>query len=492
MESFELKHKTLHAVFWGLVRIGTSNVLGFVVFTTLARILSPHDFGLFALAMLVVDLARIVSTAGLSDSILRDKHKDEVLADTAFWANLGLGCIVGIAAWVLAPLYALAIEEPDITPILRWLAALVPLSALSGIHTARKLQEFGHKAVAVRVMTGSALGGVFAVGAAISGFGIWSLVIQTAVVDVTGIIFAWWTYPWWPRRRFDLQRLRAIWSFSGTMMLTQVLGLLLARVQDLVIGRFISVAAVGNYRIAWRMIDLILQTTIHPLVGVSFVTLSHLQDDRERFRTAYLRMLGMGALLTFPALSGFGVLSSEIVVLLFGPQWAASADVAKVLTLMAIPLCMNLFLFPALAAIGRSRSIAKSSAVQTLATLGLSLLAAPFGVYWVAAAYVLRTYLTMPYHLALFKRDTEIGILQMLRAIMPPFIASQVMVAVLWLAAPFLRHLLGYGIVYLLSAILLGCAVFVAGLLIFSAAYVRSNVRALRSLWKGRQQQVTP
>ena len=364
-------------------------------------------------------------------------------------------------------------------------AAALPVSSLSGIHTARKLGEFGHKAVAARMMSSSALGGAAAVAAAIAGFGVWSLVIQTAIVDVVGIIFAWQTYPWCPRLRFDGRRLRDVSGFSGTMMLTQVLGLLLTRIQDVVIGRYISVAAVGTYRIAWRMIDLIAQTTIQPMVGVSFVTLSQLQDDRERFKQAFLRMLGLGALLTFPAISGFGVLSDEIISLLFGAKWAASGDIAKILTLMAIPFCMNFFIGPALASIGRSTTIAKGAVVQTAATLGLSLLAAPFGLPWVAAAYVLRAYLTMPYHLTLFKRDTGIGAVAMLRAIMPPFLAALAMAACLLLAAPFVRSALGHGVAYLAVAVPLGCMVFVGGLLLFAANYVRSNLGALMPLWPG-------
>ncbi len=486
MESSELKHKTFHAVLWALVRVGASNVVSFVVFTVLARLLSPRDFGVFALAILVVDVARIVSSAGLSDAVTRDKDRDELLADTAFWANLALGCIVGVLTWVLAPLYASVVEQPEITLVVRCLAVLVPVSSLSGIHTARKLGEFGHKAVAARVITGGALGGATAVAAAFAGLGVWSLVIQTAIVDVVGIIFAWQTYRWCPRLRFDGRRLRDISGFSGTMMLTQVLGLLLTRIQDVVIGRYISVAAVGTYRIAWRMIDLIAQTTIQPMVGVSFVTLSQLQHDRGRFRTAFLRMLGLGALLTFPTIAGFGVLSSEIILLLFGPKWAASGDIAKILTLMAIPFCMNFFIAPALAAIGRSVTIAKGSLVQTAATLGLSLLAAPFGLQWVAAAYVLRAYLTMPYHLALFKHDTGIGAGAMFGAIMPPFLGTLAMTAVLWLAAPLLHSALGHGAAYLAAAVSLGCVVFVAGLLLFAANYVRSNLGVLLPLWQGR------
>lgn len=129
MEIAELKHKTLHAVFWTIVRVGLSNVVGFVVFTVLARTLSPSDFGVFALAILVVDLARIVSTAGLSDAITRDKDHDELLADTAFWSDLALGCIVGVVIWILAYPYVGLVGQPETAAVAHWLALLVPLAS---------------------------------------------------------------------------------------------------------------------------------------------------------------------------------------------------------------------------------------------------------------------------------------------------------------------------------------------------------------------------
>jgi O-antigen/teichoic acid export membrane protein len=488
MDSAELKHKTFHAVWWALVRVGTSNVLTFVVFTILARVLTPRDFGLFALAILVADIGRIVSNAGLSDAIIRDTDRDALLADTAFWANLALGCIIGGVIWILSPLYASMVGQPEVTPVLQALAALVPVGSLSSIHTARKVQEFGHKAVAIRMMCSSILSGAAAVAAAFFGLGVWSLVVQTAVVDVIGVILAWQNYPWWPRLRFDPQRLRGVVSFSSMMMLTQILGLLLTRIQDMVIGRYISAAAVGTYRIAWRMIDMIAQTTVQPMVGVSFVTFSQLKDDRPRFRAAFLRMLALGALVTFPAIGGFGVLSDEIIPLLFGAKWQASADIAKILALMAIPFCMNLFLQPALAAMGRSKTLAKGALVQTVATLGFTMVAAPFGLPWVAAAYVLRSYLTMPYHLTLFRRDTGIGFVPMLRTILPPFLSALAMVISLFLLAPYLKVLLGHGVVYLGAAVPLGALLFGGALLVFGTDYIRSNVDALQPLWRGRRQ----
>src|SRR5208283_4932810 len=122
MENAELKRRTFHSVAWTVARVATTNVLSLVVFSVLARILSPHDFGAFALATVVVEFTRIVAAAGLGDAVLRTKHLDDAFADTAFWANLMLGCFVGATTWVAAPFYASIIRQPEVVPILRWLA----------------------------------------------------------------------------------------------------------------------------------------------------------------------------------------------------------------------------------------------------------------------------------------------------------------------------------------------------------------------------------
>jgi O-antigen/teichoic acid export membrane protein len=491
MDSTELKTRTLYAVLWAVVRIGASNVLGFVLFMVLARVLSPRDFGVFALAILVIDVAKVVAAAGLGDAVTRDEADDEILADTTFWAGVCMGCIAGGLAWVLAPLYARLIGQPELTAALHCLALLVPIAALGNIHTARKLRAFGHKSLAARTVACSSLGGAAAVAAAVAGLGVWSLIIQAAIVEIVGTVFAWQSYPWWPRLRFDRRRLASVSIFSLTMLLTQLAGTLITRIQDVVIGRYISVDAVGTYRIAWRMIDLIAQTTVQPVVSVAFVTLAHLQNERERFRSALLRMVGLAALVTLPAITGFGALAGDIIPLLFGAKWASSAAIAQVLSLMAVPFCINLFLGSALAAMGRPASIAKSITLQTVAALALALLAAPFGIEWIAGAYVLRAYLTLPYHLVLFNRDTGADARSMLRSIAPPFVAAELMAVALWLVTPALHSVLGHGIAFVAVAVLLGGVVFAGALLLGAQAYVRANFGFLLLMWRGQHAALT-
>src|SRR5262249_1641481 len=154
-----------------------------------------------------------------------------------------------------------------------------PLSSLGGIHMARKLREFGHKAVAARTMIASTLAGCTAVAAAVAGYGVWSLVIQAFILDVVGVLFAWQAFRWIPRMSFRWTRLRSLYSFSIGMMVTQLLWLLLARVPDVIIGRYWGASAVGIYRVAIRLIDFLAQAVLAPIGSVALVTFARLQDD---------------------------------------------------------------------------------------------------------------------------------------------------------------------------------------------------------------------
>ena len=484
MNNADLKRRTFLSVVWTAVRVASTNGMSFVVFSVLARILSPHDFGIFALASLLVEFTRVVSSVGLGDAVVRSKTLDLAFADTAFWANVLLGCCVGAIVWATAPLYAAVVRQAEVTQILRWLAILVPISSLGGIHTARMLREFGHKAMAVRVVTGGMIGGIAAVAAALDGWGVSSLVVQATLTDLIGLIFAWQSYPWRPRFRFHGRLLAEVFGFSASMMLTQVMFLMLARVQDIVISRFVSAAGLGIYRVAWRMVDLIVQTTIQPMVSVAVITLAQVQDDGERFQSVYLRMLALGALFTFPALFGIGVVSDEIIALLFGPSWAGASDIMKILVLLAVPITLNYFGGQALAALGRASAIAKVATLQATMTLIFSLLAAPYGLRCIAAAYVLRAYLTMPYQLVQLRRATGISCTAMLFTVGPPFVASLVMVGLLTALRPMLADLINQPMRYISIMTLLGCVSFLITLRIVGYDYLQTNLQSLLSLWR--------
>ena len=484
----ELKKKTALSVLWSVIRVAWSTIATFVIFVILARILGPGDFGTFALASLFVEIGRVLAYAGLGDAVTRQLDLDEELADTAFWATIAFSAIVASLVFFFAPYYGDLVRDPSVSGILRWLAPLLPISSLAVIHNARLAREFGHKSLAGQAIAASLLSGITAVVCAFLGWGVWALVAQTAVNAAVTVLLGWFYYPWMPKFRFNVPMFRSVFLFSISLVVTQLMWMLLARVQDIFISRWFGPVEVGRYRIAWRLIELIGQAVLAPIGSVSLVTLSRLQNDHTAFRNAYNKIVGAAALGTIPLLLGFGALSNDMIALLFGNKWGNAGDIATVLVLMAVPFVTNFFASSALSAVNRAESILSVAALQLVTTLILTWLLVPYGVVAVAAGYTLRAWLTMPFQQYVLQRYAHIDAKSTLKAVALPFCGATLMAVCVWFAHPVIvEHIQNRWLALGLS-IGLGGLIYLAFLPIFGRSVIRPYIALAMSLNPFRKQ----
>ena len=319
-----------------------------------------------------------------------------------------------------------------------------------------------------------------------SGWGAWSLVAQRGVTELVGMVMAWQAYPWWPGRGFSTEVLRDLSAYSVAMTYTQIVYVAVVRVQDVIIGRFIGTAAVGQYRTAWRTVDLVAQSVILPFTQVAIPTLGRLQDDMAAFRKAYLRITAVCSAVALPAIVGFAILARDVIPLVFGSQWAPAAPVAQVLGLMAVPFTLNRFAAPALATLGRYATLARFSTLQLALTVTMSIAAAPYGLVAVAWAYVARAYLMLPPQMWAFKRYSGLGYGEVLRSVAPAFATSALMAAAVASLDASVGDALRARHLFLVTAIPVGALVYLGGLWLLARHFVIEQVRDLRRLMVAR------
>lgn len=478
----DLKRMTAVSILWTTVRVGSDYFLAFIVFALLARRLGPTAFGLFALASAFAELGRVLPSAGLVNALSRARQVSAEMADTVFWSTLAIACLIAAAVALVSGPIAAAMGEPEVAPLLVALGAILPVSAAGATHLTLTLREFGHRSLASRSVVSGVLGGAAALAAASAGWGPWSLVVHRGVTEAAATAMAWRAYPWLPGRRFSLGVLRSIAAFGASMTLTQVLYAALVRVQDVIIGRVLGAPAVGVYRTAWRTVELIAQGVIIPFSAVSLPALARLQDDLPAFRKAYLRIASVSAALAFPAIIGFAVVAPDAVPLIFGERWAESAEIARLLGLMAVPFTLNYFAGPALAALGRSGTLAKLAAFQLGLTLVLSLAAAPYGLTAIAAAYVLRAHLALPVQIWLFRRYSGVGFRALLKAIAPALSMALVMAAAMLAMDHFVGHRFDNRALFVVCMALTGATVYALSLLLFARRFVAEQIGDLKQL----------
>lgn len=428
-----LTSKTTNSVVWSVVRTGWSTAVSFGVFALLARMLGPADFGRFALASLVFELGKTVGNAGLAEAVMRERSLDARAADSVFWAQLLFSALVGAALFVGAPFYEAMTDSPGVASLVQMLAPMLPITALGAIHVARMAQSFDHRRLAMQALMVNTVAGGAAVVGAMAGLGAYCLVLQAAVISLLGTGTSWRLYRWVPGLQVDAASLRGHLRFGVSMMATQLMWTLTARLQEPLIGRTHGPEAVGQYRVAWRLIELIGQTILAPISNVALVALSKLQAEPARFASGFQRLVVTSALLTLPLLLLFGALAPEIIDVVFGPRWDQAATLAEILVLVAVPFVINYISGPALAAIGRPGWVLIVAIVQCGLTMLLTALAAPYGLAAVAGAYVARAYLTTPLQLWMLDRAVGRGLVTLWRPLLPVVAIAGVTFGAVWL-----------------------------------------------------------
>ncbi len=472
----ELKQKTARAFAWSLLRSAFEQGFAFVVFLVLARLLAPDDFGLIAIAAAIIELLRLLSWSGMPEVVIRAPHLSEEMADTAFWTNVGVALVLAGGTLLAVDGIAAAFGQPALAPVMQAMALIVVVSALGGIHNARLIRNFGHKALAMRALAANLAGGVAGISVALAGGGVWALVAQRLAAEVVQTLAMWVALRWVPRLRFRPAELPAMIRFGAGMTITNVTNIMTVRVQEALVGLHMPVAATGYFRVANRVIELITQMAFMPAHQAALPSFARLQDQRDDLGHAFLGAIRLGALVAFPAFLGLAAAAPHLVPFALGEQWRPSVPVLQALALIGVPLVVDLFLNPVLVAVGHSRSLAVYSVLKIALATALTLAALPFGVVAVAAGLALRGWVMLPMAMMLLHRACGLPREAVLGAMWPPLLAALSMAAATYALGQQLGALMPDGAV-VATQVAFGAGLYVLLMLTAARAFVLESAR---------------
>jgi PST family polysaccharide transporter len=390
-------------------------------------LLSPFDFGLLALASIYVTIAQTLVSAGFPELVVQREELTDLFASTAFWTNLAIAVVFVLATMLIAPLMASLFGAPKLAPILEALSSLFVIGALGATHEARLRRGFNFRPLAIRATVGAAVGGVVGIGAALQGYGVWSLVAQLLASAIVQTALVWVAARWTPRLHVDLSELSSMFRFGLSILSSRLLTVLETRVQDAIIGLVLGVSAVGYYRIAWRGQEIMTQLTVRPISAIALPTFSHLQRDPSKLRTAYVNMCHLVGIFLFPLFIGSALVSPDLIPFVFGDKWDNSIVVFQI-------LCGNVFVYtlfylydPVLIAVGQTGTLLRNRILQTATSTAAVAIGAPFGLQAVAAAYVLRLVVIAPYFASGLTHAIGLTWRSLARAAVGPAVASVMM-----------------------------------------------------------------
>jgi O-antigen/teichoic acid export membrane protein len=390
----------------------------------LARLLSPSDFGVAAMAWVVTGFVGILYDGGTKAAVIQRRDLPSALLDSVFWLNVGFGLTIAILLALLAAVIASAMREPRLIGVLWLLALALPIVSLGLVHQGLLERASRFRCLAL-IECCAALAGL-AAGAlgALAGWGVYSLIAQAIVGWIVFTAGVWAASRWRPAWQCSLALIREIAGFSGNLVGFDIFTYFVRHMNTVLIGRFLGATDLGYFHLAYRLM-------IWPLQNISWVVaraflpaLSRLQDDKQRLRLAYVRAAAAVFLITAPLTLGMFVLREPLVLAVMGERWLKVADL--LFWLAPVSLVHSVVTTASLLYVstGRTDVMFRFGVFFGVAALCGTVVGLQWGVEGVAAAYCATALILVWPRLAVPFRLVGLSVPAFLRRLAPTFFAA--------------------------------------------------------------------
>lgn len=353
----------------------------------LARLLSPVDYGLMAMAATVTALAGLLRDMGTGAALVQKRELEPAVVDAVFWFNVLLGSALMLLAMAAAPLVALLFHNGRLVPVLLWLSPVFLVESFSIAQRSLLERESRFRRLAVIELASAAVSLAVALVLAWRGAGVYALVAQSAVSATLLGLLLWCASDWRPRAGIRLSGLRDVSVFSGNLFAFNFANYFHRNADSILIGRYLGSSDLGVYNLAYRVLLFPLQNLTFVVSRAMLPAYSREQTDQSAIADHYTRALRGIALLTAPLMGLLWALREPFVAVVFGPQWMPAADTIAWLAPVGFLQSIVSTSGAVLAATGNTRKL------RNLGFVGVPfmLLAFAVGLHWgivgVAAAY---------------------------------------------------------------------------------------------------------
>lgn len=324
-----LSHRVAIGAVWLVGARLSTKFLDLIGMLIVARILTPADFGLFALASSVLLIVSAVSDLSLSDAIVQMQNPDDRIYDTAFTLGLARGLLLAAILCALALPFAHLYGDGRIAPILFSLAGVPILRGLSSPRMASLQRTLQFRPVFILETVGKF--GAFTASVAISYLtqSYWALV---AGIITTPLLWGVFSYRYAPYRpAFALVGWRQFVSFSGWLTLSNAVNTVNWQSDRFFIGGRLGTAVLGQYTVGSELASLPTNAPVLPVMQALYAGFAQMASDLPRLRTAYLTSQCVVMALALPIALSVAAFATPIIVFAIGPEWLQSATVVQIL-----------------------------------------------------------------------------------------------------------------------------------------------------------------
>lgn len=329
-----LRTDVLHSIKWLAAGRFSGQLVLWVITLVVIRLLDPEDYGLMALAGVMIGFADLFREMGLYSAMVQRRELSQRQVEQSFGLLIIANGLLYVLLLVTAPLIAGFFGDPRLEAMIRVLGIQFPLASVGVVQDAMLSRRMAFKPKSFVNLAAMLSNGFVTLGLALSGYGVWALVLGSlagATVRPVGLVLA---ARHWCRPRFSWAGMSEMARFGGFVTASRVLWYFYARADVLIIGKLLGNHVLGFYAVALQLASMPMQKLSGLLGQVGFAAYSTVQHDLAVVRANYLKVLRMISFFAFPIFFGISSIAPDLVPVVLGEQWRPAILPLQILSLI--------------------------------------------------------------------------------------------------------------------------------------------------------------
>ena len=463
-----LKEKTAKGLFWGGLSNGVQQVIGLIVGVFLARMLTQSDYGMVGMLTVFSSLASALQEGGFISALNRKKDVTDNDYNAVFWTSSLVSLFFYLVLFFCAPLIADFYGIPELKSLARYVFIGFFITSLGIAPKAYLFRNMMVRENAVISISCMLLSGIVGLTMAAYGFAYWGIATQTIVWVSTITILSFYFSKWRPSFRIDFSPIKEIIGYSSKLIITSVFNVININIFPVILGKIYTPHEVGNFTQAKKWNDMGITFLGGMFSGILQPIFAKTEDDTERQKRVFRKLLRFTAFIGFPAMFGLALVSKEFIVILLTEKWLESAQMMQMLCIAgAFGLISGLFCNLIITR-GHSTTYMWCTIISCVIQLAAAIIMAPFGINRMIQVHVAIniSWLFVWYYYS--HREINLKLNEVIKDISPYLLLSVTYIAIAYLLTKgitnlylkFILKVLIAGIPYILSLWLLKSTIF--------------------------------
>jgi O-antigen/teichoic acid export membrane protein len=306
------------------------NALGFLGTIVLARLLTPADFGIVAIAASILAIGMSITDLSLATALVQRTAVEDDHFHTVWTISLARSALIAIVVAALAIPLSRLYDDPKLAPVIAASGVIAALPGLASPKLALFTRSLVFRQDFVLQASEKLLVFLVSVGTAVAFRSYWALIVGNLAGALTTVALSYWMSPYLPR--FGLKNFKEMISFSFWLSMGNTVNTLNWRMDQLLLGFLIGKSALGTYTVADNLSALPVRESTTPLRKTLFPAFSRIADDPVRLRQAYIRTQGLLCAISLPVGFGFAAVADPAVRVFLGSQWLAAIPIIQILS----------------------------------------------------------------------------------------------------------------------------------------------------------------